>query len=40
MNELKIPTYVETIGSDEQTNYRLIKISKIKHYFNEDIQYQ
>ena len=40
MNELKIPTNLETITLDEQSNYRLIEISKIKDYFNEEIQYQ
>ena len=40
MNELKTPTNLETITLDEQINYRLIEISKIKDYFNEEIQYQ
>ena len=38
MNELKKPTNLETITLDEQTNYRLIEISKIKDYFNKEIQ--
>ena len=38
MNELKKPTNLETITLDEQTNYRLIEISKIKDYFNNEIQ--
>ena len=33
MNELKIPTNVETISLNKQTNYRLNEISKIKDYF-------
>ena len=33
MNELKIPTNLETISLNEQTNYRLIEIGKIKDYF-------
>ena len=28
MNELKIPTNLETISSNEQTNYRLMEIGK------------
>ena len=39
MNELKTPTNLETITLDEQTNYRLIEISKNKDYFNEKVQY-
>ena len=30
MNELKIPTNLETILLNEQTNYRLMEIRKIK----------
>ena len=30
MNELKIPTKLETISLKEQTNYRLIEIGTIK----------
>ena len=30
MNKLKIPTNLETISLNEQTNYRLIEIGKIK----------
>ena len=33
MNELKKPTNLEAISSNEQTNYRLNEISKIKDYF-------
>ena len=39
MNELKIPTNLETISLTEQTNYRLMKI-KIKNYFDQEIKYQ
>ena len=40
MNKLKIPTNLETISSNEQTNYRLIEIGKIKGYFDQEIKYQ
>ena len=40
MNELKIPTILETISLNEQTNYRLIEIGKIKDYFDQEIKYQ
>ena len=30
MNELKIPANLETISLNEQTNYRLIEIAKLK----------
>ena len=40
MNELKIPTNLEYIFLDEQTNYRLMEIGKIKDYFESEIQYQ
>ena len=40
MNELKIPTNLETISLNEQTNYRLIEISKIKDYFDQEIKDQ
>ena len=30
---------LETIKLEDQANYRLIEIGKIKHYFNEEIQY-
>ena len=40
MNELKIPTNLKTIPLNEQTNYRLMEIGKIKDYFEQDIQYQ
>ena len=39
MNELKIPTNLETV-LNEQTNYRLMEIGKIKDYFEQDIQCQ
>ena len=35
-----IPTNLETITLNEQTNYRLIEIGKIKDYFNQKIKYQ
>ena len=31
---------IETIKLEDQSNYRLNEISKIKDYFNEEIQYQ
>ena len=40
MNELKIPTNLETISLFEQTNYRLIEIGKIKDYFDQEIKYE
>ena len=40
MNELKIPTNVETISLNEQTNYRLMETGKIKDYFDQEIKYQ
>ena len=40
MNELKIPTNLETISLNEQTKYRLMEIGKIKDYFNQEIKYQ
>ena len=33
-------TNLETIKLEDQTNYRLIEISKIKDYFRPEIQYQ
>ena len=33
-------TSLETIKLEDQSNYRLIEIGKIKDYFNEEIQYQ
>ena len=33
-------TSLETINLEDQSNYRLSEISKIKDYFNEEIQYQ
>ena len=40
MNELKIPTNLETISLNKQTNYRLIEIGKIKDYFDQVIKDQ
>ena len=31
---------METINLEDQSNYRLSEISKIKNYFSEKIQYQ
>ena len=33
-------TSLETINLEDQSNYRLNEISKIKDYFNKEIQYQ
>ena len=33
-------TFPETIKLEDQSNYRLSEISRIKNYFNEEIQYQ
>ena len=40
MNELKIPTNLETISLNEQTSYRLIEIGKIKDYSDQEIKEQ
>ena len=40
MNELKIPANLETISLNEQTNYRLIEIGKIKDYFDKETKDQ
>ena len=40
MNELKIPTNLDTISLNEQTNNRLMEIGKIKDYFGQEIKYQ
>ena len=40
MNELKIPTNLETISLNEQTNYRLLETGKIKDYFDQEIKNQ
>ena len=40
MNELKIPTNLETILLTEQTNYRLIEIGKIEDYFESELKNQ
>ena len=40
MNELKIPSNLETISLNEQTNYRLMELGKIKDYFDQEIKYQ
>ena len=38
MNELRIPTNLEAISLNEQTNYRLIEMGKIKDYFESKIK--
>ena len=40
MDLLNLPKNFETITLNEQTNYRLIEIGKIKDYCNQKIQYQ
>ena len=40
MNELKIPINLETISLNQQTNYRLIEINRIKNYFESEIREQ
>ena len=40
MNELKIPTNLGKISLDEQTNYKLIEIGKIKDYWVQEIKHQ
>ena len=40
MNELKLPTNLETITLNEQTYYRLSEINKIKDYFESEIKAQ
>ena len=40
MNELKIPTNLETISLNEQTDYRLMEVVKIKDYFDQEIEEQ
>ena len=40
MNELKIPPNSETTSLNEQTNYRLIEIGKVKDYFESEIKDQ
>ena len=40
MNKIKIPTNLETISLNEQTNYRLMEIGKIKDYLEQEIKYQ
>ena len=37
---LECKAFPETIKLEDQSNYRLSKISKIKDYFHEEIQYQ
>ena len=40
MNKLKIPTNLETLSLNEQTNYRLMEIGNIKDYFDQERKYQ
>ena len=40
MSWTSLPNNLETITLNEQTNYRLMEIGKIKDYFNQEIQYQ
>ena len=40
MNSSNLPTNLETITLNEQTNYRLSEIGKIKDYFECEIKYQ
>ena len=40
MDLSSLPTNLETITLNEQTNYRLMEIGKIKDYFKQEIQYQ
>ena len=40
MNELKIVTNLETISLNEQTNYRLMEIGKMKDDLEQEIKYQ
>ena len=40
MDLLNLPNNLETITLNEQTNYRLIEIDKIKDYFDSEIKEQ
>ena len=40
MDLTSLQTSLETVTLNEQTNYKLIEIGKIKDYFNQEIQYQ
>ena len=40
MNKLKIPTSLEKISLNEEKNYRLMEVGKIKDYFDQEIKYQ
>ena len=40
MELTNLPNNLETIKLNEQTNYRLMEISKIKDYFEAEIKYQ
>ena len=36
----KVPTNLETVSLNEQTNYWLMEISKIKGYLEQELKYQ
>ena len=40
MDLSSLPNNLETITLNEQTNYRLMEIGKIKDYFDQEIKYQ
>ena len=40
MDLSNLPNNFETITLNEQTNYRLMEIGKIKDYFDQEIKYQ
>ena len=40
MDLSSLPNNLETITLNQQTNYRLIEICKIKDYFGQEIKYQ
>ena len=37
---MDLPTNLETITLNEQTNYRLMEVGKIKDYFDQEIKHQ
>ena len=38
--KMELTNSLETITLNEQTNYRLMEIGKIKDYFNQEIKHQ
>ena len=40
LTSLECKVFTESIKLEDQGNYRLREISKIKDYFNDEIQYQ